>query len=348
MSTTVTPPAEGTTESFDARSYIDKRNQAEQATRSPQAATIDTKTETKAAAAAATAGTEHQQEEETQGRLPRSARREINRLRDEVGRLTGQLDLLKELGIIKTDGVVGKTETAKQTAIEDPQPQRKDYADDAQFQTATAAWTARQETRKELGKRDELAAGEQRNQAFRQQIQAMQAKTQEDLVLFDDWDTVKAAAAEAGEVEFAPEEHPQLMALIALSDVQAGIGYHLAKNPKVLQNLLSLTKRPEEQIKAFHRLEGQIEGLYYTDERRKAAQARTAAGKGKTETGAGKDRKPAEGTSRERRAAALPAPTESASAAGGSAPATDVQPVLNGKINPAWKALRNEREGLRR
>jgi hypothetical protein len=131
------------------------------------------------------------------------------------------------------------------------------------------------------------------------------------------------------------------MRLIATSDQKAFVMHHLAKHPAEMQKLLDLTGKGtpadlDRQASAFRRLEGRVEGLH------SSAKNGTDKDDKKNET------KPPE-TAAERDARKN-RPSESAAPRGGSAPVTDISPVLaDGKtLNPAWKEQKNARAAARR
>jgi hypothetical protein len=265
--------------------------------------------------------------DDDQPRLPRSARREMNRLREEAAELRGRLKAIEELGLSPK-----KEQEAKKEA--DPEPVRTDYSSEADYNRALGRWDARQEVKKVETNREQTAEQQVQAKAFQEHCAAMDKKAVEDIKAIKDWDEVQKAVADADEVlEFKPEEHPTLMGLIASSDTKAYVLYHFAKVPADLQKMLDLTSDPGAQIRQFARLEGRIEKLYSTNDSTKAAQASDEP-KGDDS----KDRKaPAEGNTSERDAR-KPRPTSEVAARGGSA--VPEEPAPGSK---AWM----ERENLK-
>jgi hypothetical protein len=202
----------------------------------------------------------------------------------------------------------------------------KDYSDLVAFNADLAKWQARTETKKTLSEKDQL-------DGYRTQLRAMDAKAMEDKKLLPDYDQVAAAATEDGP-EFVPDEHPNLMGLLATSDVKAFVLYHFAKNPDELEAMLALSKTPGDQIRKFARLEGRVEKLYGKEPEKKADEKKEET---KPLTAADRDAKKAR-------------PSEAVAARGGSAPAGEVSPYLadNKTLNPVWKQQANDREGRRR
>jgi len=308
---------------FSAFDYIKSANAREQATRDgkpvepqPVAAAEPKPGDTKPAADAGTGKpADDDQTQDHAGRVSRSTRRLLRQL----GEAEGRAKVLDEL--LKANQTPGDKKPATAAAVEDPEPQAKDFTDYNKYQAELTKWQARRETAKQLTDKEQT-------DAFRAQIQAMDTKAAEDRQLLPDFDQVAAAAIEDGP-EFIPDEHPNLMGLLATSDVKAFVLYHLAKNPDEMEGMLELSQRPGEQIRAFARLEGRVEKLYGKAEDKKTDEK-------KPETAAERDAKKAR-------------PSESVAARGGSAPQDKVSPVLaDGKLNPAWKEQANMREGRRR
>ena len=311
--------ADATSEQFDAVAHIKAANEAESAIRAGKEAPKPEATKDPAVVP-------ERAPEGEQPHLPRSVRREINRLREEAGELRGRLKAYEELGINRPAAA-----KAAEATKEDPEPLRKDFGTDADFNRALGRWDARQEVSKAEAKAATKEGQKAEIDALRAEVEASEAKAQTDIkTLFPDWEAVSKAAADDPEApEFVPAEHPVLMTLLARSDVKAHLLYHFAKEPAVLEKLLAMTgKDQNKQIVAFHRLEGAVERLYAKAPEKKAEKA--------SETAAERD-------------ARKPRPSESVVVRGGTA--TDGAPSMllaDGKtINPAWKAARNAAAGLR-
>ena len=311
---------------FNALDYIKQANEREQASRDgktpepkpaaavePKPAAAGTADPKRGDTAAAAGDSTHDGEGH---RVSRSTRRLLRQL----GEAEGRAKVFEELVKAQKPG-----DKPAAPAEEDPEPQAKDFTDYNKFQAELTKWQARKETAKQLTE-------SQQAEAFRAEIQKMDAKAAEDKKLLPDFDQVAQAAIDDDEApEFVPDEHPNLMGLLATSDVKAFVLYHLAKYPDEMQRMLDLSKTPGEQIRQFARLEGRVEKLY-----------------GKPADDKKDDKKPPE-TAAERDARKA-RPSESVAAHGGSAPQDKVSPVLaDGKtLNPAWKDQANMREGRRR
>lgn len=264
-------------------------------------------------------------------KLPRSVRRELNKLREDKARFEGRNSVLEEL-------VKAKPETpAPGAAVEDPEPQRDAFTTDAEYNRALGRWDARQETKKELAKHDESGRTEQEIEDLKKTLKTMDEKAAADAKLIADWDEVAEKAADL-EVKWA--DHPNLYMRLGLSDVKAFMMYHWAKNPEVLQDLLALSGDVIAQDRKFSRLEGQIEKLYTAQEPKKETPAAPAGGepaKALVETPKTKVATPAE------RDASKPRPSSEVAAPAGGAPAPE-EPAFG---TAAWMQKRNQMQHQR-
>ncbi len=300
-----TPTTE--TPAFDAKAFMESRNEGK---------TIEPPkpVDSKPPAAA--------EPEDHQPRLPRSVRREMNKLREEIGSWKTRAELAE----------AGKATAPAAAPKEDAEPQRSAYGTDAEYLRATQKWDKAQEAKTSTKTSEET----QQQEAFVAHLQAMDTKAAEDMKLLPDWDAVSKKAMEDEDApEFAPAEHPTFVALLAQSDVKAFALYHFAKHPEQLEAMLELSKDPAAQIRSFHRLEGRLEKEY--DSTQKAAQA-SEAGKPK------EDRKhPAEAAKPGGTATGAnpvkPKPSSEVAARGGS-PAPD-EPAIG---SPAWMLKRNQEQ----
>ena len=319
-----------TTDQLDVKAHLEQRNAADQAHR--EGKEVPKPAEVAAAAEEPAAEKPHQ--------ASRSERRLQNRLREEIGELRGRLKAYEELGM-KPASVAP---AAVASPVADPEPQRKNFASDAEYNRALGRWDARQEVAKAT-ERVETKLTEREQQAaemeqLRADIAASETQAQADIKeLFPDWEQVsKDVMDDPDSPEYKPADHPMLMMMIARSDVRARVLYHFAKNPEALESMLGMTKTPDRQIAAFHRLEGRVEKLY---DKPKVAQA---AGKGQEERAT----HPAEanaGRSKQSTSesdARKPRPSSEVTARGGTA--VPEEPVAG---SAAWMAARNARTGGR-
>ena len=311
MSTAVATPEEtpvGEVPAFDPKSFMEARNKGAEPPK------VEAKPDVKAAEPVKAV-----EPEPSQPKLPRSVRRELNRLREELGAAKALAGMAAEKPEMKAD--------------EDAEPTRAQFHTDAEYLRATQKWDRVQEAKQRTA---EAATGTQSEQE-RTHLKAMDDKAAADIALMPDWDAVSKAATEDEDApELVPAEHPTLMGLLATSDVRAFALYHFAKHPAELEAMLELSKSPGAQIRAFAKLEGKLEKVYSDS---KAAQA--------TDPEAGKkDRKnlaeadPEKAKPGETAGGAnppKPKPSAEVAARGGS-PAPD-EPAIG---SPAWMLKRNQ------
>jgi hypothetical protein len=316
--------------------FIRDRNEAEQARRNGKPV------EVKAAEPAKPAGPrpeEHKPtgdtgDDEWHGkRPPRSWTREMNRLRENAARAEERLSIYKELGLTAARNL----SSAVEVPATDPEPQRKDFATDAEYNRAAGRWDARQEAKKEVGKVTEQS---ERIAEVNAKIQIANENFKRDMAtsLGEDWEAAAKEAAEDEEApEFAPADHPGLMTLLGTSEVQVPIWIYLARHPKDMQRLLDSKDESADQIQLFRRLEGKAEIMYTAKQKKEAAQAAGTEKTGKTAaTPQATDGQTAE------RDARKPRPSTEVAARGGSAPPEE--PPIG---SAAWMAKRNQAQFAR-
>ena len=118
--------------------------------------------------------------------------------------------------------------------------------------------------------------------------------------------------------------------MIHLSRYKAAVMYHLAKYPDELDEMLEMPA--QDQIEAFHQLEGELKERYY-----KGKKVAVPEPKASEPTAAERDAK-------------KPKPSEAVSVKGGSQAANGIPALFlpdGHTINPAWKAYRNSVQGVR-
>ena len=238
-------------------------------------------------------------------RLPRSTVRELNKLRTEAAEERGRRLALEEMH-------KGTSAAAKPEVSEDPEPLRKDFADDATFNRAAGRWDARQEAKKIVSTKEAETASQA---ALRTELSAADEKFQDDRKGIPEWDDavkeLKAMEEDDNAPTFVMEEHPIIFGGLAASDVRAYVLVYLAKHPAELQKLLDMTATKDmtkdqkaaadrAQARAFNRLEGTAE-TWYSANKSKAEPKKEAA---KSETAAERDAK-------------LPKPSEAVAPRGG-------------------------------
>lgn len=269
-------------------------------------------------------------------KLPRSVRRELNRLREELGETKGRLAAFQEFTKPKEAEKAAPVEVA-----EDPEPQRKDFPDDAQYNRALGRWEARQETTKVLKQASDSEQQAAEREAWFATVKEMDKKYSEDKKLIEDFDKVASDAVKTAEddptLQFVPDKQPTLYALIMESDVRAFMLHHFAKTPEDFRKILGA--KPNQQINIFRRLEGKVEVMYTSTHRKQEAAQASAATDKKEAT---KDRhNPADGDEPGRTASERdvrkPRPSTEVAARGGSPPPEE--PAVG---SPGWMAKRNQ------
>lgn len=218
--------------------------------------------------------------------------------------------------------------TAKAAPDEDAEPKRADFASDAEYLRATQKWDKAQDA-KATGKTQQTAAQQEVDKA---RWQDLDKKANADIeTLFPDWDKVMAAAKEDEDSpEFDMTEHPTLFGLFLESDMRAPVGYYFATHPHELQAMLDMSKTPDKQIRAFHRLEGRLEKEYASS---KAAQADPE----KEKTAPTPQKPQGRADPQQEAQPAKPKPSSEVAARGGS-PAPE-EPAIG---SPAWMLKRNQ------
>jgi hypothetical protein len=291
----------------DLKAFVDARNKGQ---------VIEKPTEKTPPAAAAAAAVEEPKKDSS-----RSMRREMNRLREELGAARARAELLESQG--------KPAEVAKPAA--DAEPKRADFPSgevgSAEFLRASQKWDRAQEAKAAIVQQTDA----QKLAAQEEHWKELDAKTTEDIKLFPDWEAV--------------------MGLLIESYFRAHVAYYFAKHTDKLQAMLDLSPKVDRakfsteaayeaevgrlsgpQIKAFHNLEGRLEMEYAKSQ--PAAQAASVTEK--------EDRKhPAEaekpGGTAAAGQAAKPKPSSEVAARGGS-PAPD-EPAIG---SPAWMLKRNQ------
>lgn len=267
----------------------------------------------------------------------RSQRRRENRLRETAAEERGRRQALEELLAKGFLPPVEEKKAAQPKPEEDPEPKRENFPDDAAYYRALGFWEGKRgatEVIKKVTKEGQEAAayGE-----WLDRVSEADTKYKEDVKLIPNFDEMSKAADQAAaddptlRTDFMKRD-VGLYSLIMESDVRAFMLHHFAEKPDDLRKILALNVGPQRDM--FKRLEGRVEKLYSTEQRENVSDKKVPP---KQETAAERDAK-------------KPKPSEAGAPRGGSAPATTVKPYLeDGRtINPAWKALQNEREGLRR
>ncbi len=319
---------------FDPKEYIKTQNEREAANRVGKPVEPAKPAEPKPAEAVVSLLDEDPDDEKPGKADPaRSQRRRERGLLERAAKAEARAEVLQELIDKGLSPKAAEAEVEKQEEAADPEPQRKDFQDDASYNRALGRWDARQETKAELGKRDQQAGNQAALTQLAGEIAEADTKYAEDKKLIPDYDEVAQKALDDPESPtFSPAEQPYLLRRIATSDVRAFLLHHFATNPEDFKKALGMADNLPRQADFISRLEGRVEKLYSTKQAENVS-----------------EKKPAVETAHERDAK-KPKPSEIGSPRGGTAPVITVSPYLaDGKtLNPAWKQQQNEREHLRR
>lgn len=250
--------------------------------------------------------------------LPRSVRRELNKLRAELGEAKGQVAILRELQAAGYTKAEAKVEAATITGAVAGEPTRDQFATDAEYYKAVA----RHEIKAEFAKEQQTKALDTEQAQFMTIVGKATEKFSKDVENFPDWADV---VEEMDDIQIDTGKQHTFIGLIAQSDQRAAILYHLSKNPAEREALFAMS--PSAQIAHFHRLEGRMEIKYM-----KSAEAEKPA----KPTAAELDAKKAK-------------PSASVGVKGGTAATVGLSMFMaDGRtMNPAWKAAQNEKAGVR-
>jgi len=326
VSTPVTTPAPAAEPKFDVKAFIAGRNSGapakiEEPQPAPAAESV------KPGAAAGPDDLEQIIDQVPDHRLSRSVRRELNRLREELGAARGQLDLARQLGLLKSPA-----EEPVKAAAEDIRPARKDFATDPEFERAMGRWEARQEAKKVVdtarAEQDQVATME----ALRAQAREALAKAEKDRAELQDWDQVqeKAEGMTIG---------PNLQAMIMLSDQQAFVLHYLATHEVDYQHLIEKEGDFDALKGAFGRLEGKVEVIYSSETSKPAAQAASESPKDRSHP---EKAAQARATAQATEQATKPKPSAEVAARGGIPAPEEPKPGT-----AAWAARRNQAQFAR-
>lgn len=320
-------PAVETPKPFDAKAFIEARNAKPPAPGMPQAEAPPKPApaaKTEAAAPVTIEKPKDDDEAEHETRVPRSVRRELNKLRNEAAEARGRLAAYQELqaaGATRSEAMkaTGLTSAEIDANVE---PKREQFQTDADYYRALARF----DFKAELAKGSQTAAQDAQQREFMDSVGEATKKFQADVANFPDW----AEAQEAMEdVQIDTKEQLAFVALIAQSDQRAAMLYHFSKHTDELEAMFKLS--PNNLIKAFHRLEGRVESLYA----KKPSEAAQASGE--TSEDRTTPEKPVKGAqTAAERDVRKPKPSAEVAAHGGSAPPET--PVIG---SAAWLAMRN-------
>ncbi len=252
----------------------------------------------------------------------RKEKRLADKLREDAAVERGRRLQLEEM-IAKgsTVGIPAKGEAPKP---DDPEPKRADFQDDASFNRALGRWDTRQEVKKSVdGIRQENAQRVELDGLLAEIYEANEPAEKAIAQFYPDFKEKQEADDDSGTRIDTAKEHEAFVGVTILkSPVRAHLQYYFFDHPEELRAILDLNDNVRAASK-IARLEGRLEKEYAD---KQATKPETAA----------------------ERDARKPPPSESGSPKGGSAPSRDIQAILpNGRMNPAWEAMRNEETARR-
>ncbi len=279
-------------------------------------------------------------------KLSRSQRREMNRLREEIGAERGRREAMEsQLAELRA-----RLDRPAAQPVVDEEPKSEAFNTEVEYLRALTVWMSKKTSREEVAKARELAEAKERDLMYSGTVSEMNARALEDRKLFPDWEDVMEGAQDE-DYQFNTQSHPNLVALFNLSKSRELVRYYLAhpENKAEWLRFLALSGEDKsEQIRQFHQLEGKVEHLYRNAkappaEKPKVAEAQAAQASPKVEEPEAKDRThPAEGQKPGRNAEPIPKPSSEVVAPGGSAPPDKPEP---GTV--AWRDMRNRMQYAR-
>lgn len=182
--------------------------------------------------------------------VPRSVRRQINRLQQEAAYERGRREALEAT-------------FNRQTAGEHPkpaneEPNRNDFQTDQEYASALTRYEVKQQVGR--SKADDAVMAQ-----LERDINAAKESFKEQQPLVPDWDKINKAA---DKIDLKDQLHLQY--LIAVSPMQAHVIEYMVQHPEETQKLISFAGNDLIQGRMFNRIEGKVEAVY---NERKAAQA---------------------------------------------------------------------------
>ena len=323
---------------FDPKTFTANRNELERSQRTGEEPKfIEPKVpEVKAEPAKVDAKTEEKAKEDRFSTLPRFARREIERAREEAAEERGRRKAIEEhIASLKSGA------NTEETKVEAPSaPVRANYASDAEFYEARTEYVAEKKVETALA-----AEREERERQIAEELRFSQNKAAADLL--PDWEDVAKLARGEAEDEDGNKipginiQSKLILTLLEKTENTAFVLYHFAKHPDELRKLDDMASNPWLQSKAFWRLEERVEKLYTANTTTNKAAGASA---GETEKGTPKEERTSPEKTEQVRAAAertsaKPKPSMEVAAMGGSAVPDEPKPG-----SKEWVLKRNQNE----
>ena len=343
MATAVNP---NPTQEFDVQAFLAKRN-------APPAPPEEVEAKPKEEAKPEVKAEEPPKVEEAKVEPPKPhASRRERWLLKQLGKqeaLTEQLNA--RLAELEAKSKGGDPATEPEAVKTDPEPQRADFASEAEFVRALGGWVARHETKQTLEAENKKQAELRSQESYLKHVQLMDAKEKEDIALFDDWEEVKKAGL--ANKETLLRVTPALTECLELSDKRAAVLHYFCTHPEAVKRFDALAEFDDKdkqtpqsranQIQEFLRLEGRVESYVekYMEKKAKAEKKedpKPPAAEVKKE----EPPKPKAPTAEERDAKKAVPTAAISPKAGGIADDTPKMFLDDGAtLNPKWSAWRN-------
>ena len=280
---------------------------------------------------------------------PRPSRRERWLLKQLGKQEAVNEQLNSRLAEIEAKSKGGDPATEAEAVKTDPEPQRADFSSEAEFVRALGPWVAHHEAKQFIDAENKRQTELRTQEGYQRHVKAMDAKEDEDMLVFDDWNEVKKAALEA---KTPLHLTPALTECLAASDKRAAVKHFLCTHPeasKRFESLFELNSKGEQtpqsranQIQEFLRIEGRCEA-YIDKYLEKKARAEEKAKEKPASEVKKEEPPPKPKPTAEERDAKKAAPSAAISPRGGSI-ADDTPKMLLGDgttINPKWLADQN-------
>ena len=333
MATAVNP---NPTQEFDVQAFLAKRN-------APPAPPEEVEAKPKEEAKPEVKAEEPPKVEEAKVEPPKPhASRRERWLLKQLGKqeaLTEQLNA--RLAELEAKSKGGDPATEPEAVKTDPEPQRADFASEAEFVRALGGWVARHETKQTLEAENKKQAELRHQDEYLQRVKAMDEKATKDREIFDDWDEVADAGLKNKDIKMEMTE--TMTALLATSDQRSAMLHYLTTHPDAVKRLEGFKDSPADQIQEFRRIEGRVESYVekYLEKKAKAEKKedpKPPAAEVKKE----EPPKPKAPTAEERDAKKAVPTAAISPKAGGIADDTPKMFLDDGAtLNPKWSAWRN-------
>lgn len=284
---------------------------------------------------ASPAGVDPEDEGDDYAGMPKGVKRQLRQARRDRDQAVGQVRAYEAMiaaGLTprQAQAEVDAQPAGTATPAATDEPDRANFPNDLAYLKAQAKWEAKHLFAEELARQAGVAAERTEAQQFDDEINAANTKFADDVKAHGNWAEI---AEKMQAIPFDTPNQQTMVGLIGKSDNRAALFVHWSDHPEELKGLLALP--PHKQMAAFYRMEGRLAGQP-AQKVTPATPATPAAPATPKATPASRDAKKA-------------APSESVKVHEGS-PSSGTPSMLlaDGTMNPAWMALENEKDGLRR